>query len=152
MVNRSKELDLFQARISKLRKVETSSMMLLQPSSRRNRSSGCWWLLHSCSTIRKERQVQLLLGGELFGMCIMFLLLIPECCCWRSGKFGVGLQWDFNATKEEKQAAFELITNTTQIMRDLTPGSGAYFVSSAYCFVEHEMTHFAVEWRGCLWA
>jgi len=48
---------------------------------------------------------------------------------WRSAIWHVilGGSWEFNSSLTDKQDQFALVTNTTQILRDLAPNSGAYF-------------------------
>lgn len=48
---------------------------------------------------------------------------------WRTAlwHFAVLNQWSFNTTETGKQDAFGVVHNFTQLMRDLAPGSGAYF-------------------------
>jgi len=49
---------------------------------------------------------------------------------WRKSLWHLGMSsglWQFNSTVDFKRAQFERVSNATQTMRNITPGSGAYF-------------------------
>ncbi len=46
------------------------------------------------------------------------------------GQFSVPGQFHFNSTLEERKSVYEEVSQHIQVFRDLTPGSGAYFVST----------------------
>jgi hypothetical protein len=43
-------------------------------------------------------------------------------------KVGGHTSWQFNSTVSQIRTQFQIASNVTQLMRDITPGSGAYFV------------------------
>ncbi|KAJ7507300.1 isoamyl alcohol oxidase [Mycena galericulata] len=47
---------------------------------------------------------------------------------WRNALWQIGghTGWQFNATVEEIRTQFQIASNATQLLRDITPGSGAY--------------------------
>ncbi len=51
---------------------------------------------------------------------------------WRDAIWHLSIKWQFqyNDTLEERKAGYRTLTEHVQKFRDLTPGSGAYFVSA----------------------
>jgi hypothetical protein len=53
---------------------------------------------------------------------------IPFSQCPNTVQIGGHTLWQFNATVSQIRTQFQIASNITQLMRDITPGSGAYFV------------------------
>jgi len=51
--------------------------------------------------------------------------------------------WAYNASVEEIRAQYDFVSKLTQMLRDITPGSGAYFVGRAICL-------FFIRVTGCV--
>ncbi|KAJ6591126.1 FAD-binding domain-containing protein [Mycena vulgaris] len=59
---------------------------------------------------------------------------------WRKALWQIGghTGWQFNATVSQIRTQFEIASNVTQLMRDITPGSGAYFNEGDLYETNHE--------------
>ncbi|KAJ6602760.1 hypothetical protein DFH09DRAFT_1125481 [Mycena vulgaris] len=59
---------------------------------------------------------------------------------WRKALWQMGghTGWQFNATVSQIRPQFEIASNVTQLLRDITPGSGAYFNEGDLYETNHE--------------
>jgi len=59
---------------------------------------------------------------------------------WRKALWHVGGHtiWQFNSTASQIRTQFQVASNVTQLMRDITPGSGAYFNEGDLYETDHE--------------
>ncbi|KAF8207888.1 FAD-binding domain-containing protein [Mycena galopus ATCC 62051] len=65
---------------------------------------------------------------------------------WRNALWQIGghTTWQFNTTVPEIRTQFQIASNITQMLRDITPGSGAYFNEGDVYEVDHEEAY----WGG----
>jgi hypothetical protein len=60
-------------------------------------------------------------------LCFGFLILYFIHFIFRR-QIGGHTSWGYNATVSQIRTQFQIASNITQLFRDITPGSGAYFV------------------------
>ncbi|KAJ7265377.1 FAD-binding domain-containing protein [Mycena haematopus] len=71
---------------------------------------------------------------------------------WRSALWQIGghTTWQFNSTVQEIRTQFQIASNITQLLRDITPGSGAYFNEGDVYETNHEESYWGVNYPALL--
>ncbi|KAJ6515254.1 FAD-binding domain-containing protein [Mycena sanguinolenta] len=71
---------------------------------------------------------------------------------WRNALWQLGghSTWQFNATVPEIRTQFQIASNITQLLRDITPGSGAYFNEGDVYELDHEESYWGVNYPALL--
>ncbi|KAJ7838180.1 FAD-binding domain-containing protein [Mycena olivaceomarginata] len=71
---------------------------------------------------------------------------------WRKALWQIGghTLWQFNATVSQIRTQFQIASNVTQLMRDITPGSGAYFNEGDVYETDHEESYWGVNYPALI--